>query len=73
MTIFRRQPKAGRDLGAAGGAAAELFAFREQLRSGGAMDRAVDTAAAEQTPVGGIDDGIDGKRRDVGDADFEPA
>ena len=36
------------------------------------MDGAVDAAAAEQRGVGGIDDGIDVERRDVGDADLEP-
>ena len=36
------------------------------------MDRAVNTAAAEEALVRGIDDGIDRKRRDVGDTDFKP-
>ncbi len=70
--MLRRQPIAARDLGRSGVAAAERPAFSEQLRPGGAMDRAVDAAAAEQRPVRRIDDGIDVKRRDVGDADFEP-
>jgi hypothetical protein len=36
------------------------------------MDRAVDAATTEQALVRGIDNGIDRKRRDVGDANFEP-
>ena len=31
----------------------------EQLRTGRAMDRAIDAAAAEQTLIGGVDDRID--------------
>ena len=60
------------DLGGAGVAAAQGLAFGQQLRSGGAMDGAVDAAAAEQRGVGGVDDGVDVERRDVGDADLEP-
>ena len=44
----RRQGEAGRRLGVAGGAAAELAAGVEQLRAGGTVDRPVDSAAAEQ-------------------------
>ena len=36
------------------------------------MDGAVDAAAAEQRSIGGIDDGLDVERGDVGDADVEP-
>jgi hypothetical protein len=36
------------------------------------MDSAVHAAAAEQGTVGGIDDGIDIQRGDVGNTDFEP-
>jgi hypothetical protein len=36
------------------------------------MDGAVDAAAAEQRPVGGVDDGPDIERGDVRDADLEP-
>ncbi len=59
------------DLGAAGRAAAERAAFVQQVGSGGAMDGAVDAAAAEQRAVGGVDDGVDVKRGDVGDVDVE--
>ena len=36
------------------------------------MDGAVDAAAAEQRAVGGVDDGVDVERGDVGDEDVEP-
>ena len=70
--MLRRQPIAACDFGRSGRAAAEIFAFRAQLGPGRAMDRAVDTAAAEQGAVRGVDDGIELKRRDVGHANFEP-
>ena len=60
------------DLGGTGVATAQRLALGQQLRSGGAMDGAVDAAAAEQRRFGGIDDGVDVERRDVGDADLEP-
>ena len=60
------------DLGGTGVAAAQRLALGQQLGSGGAMDGAVDAAAAEQRPVGRVDDGIDVERRDVGDANLEP-
>ena len=47
-------------------------AFGEQLGPRGAMDRAIDAAAAEQRGIGGVDDGVNAKRGDVGDDDFEP-
>ena len=54
----RRQPIAAGDLGVAGLAAMERAAFGEQLGPGGAMDRAVDAAAAEQRRIRGVDDGV---------------
>ena len=71
MTCLRLEPIAARDLGAAGLAAAERFAFLEQLGPGRAMDRAIDAAAAKQRAVRRVDDGVDRKRRDVGDDDVE--
>src|SRR5579862_1826810 len=68
--MLRRQPITAGDLGGAGRAAAKRSAFDKQFRSGGAMDRAVDATAAEQAPIGGIDDGVDRKRGDVGNADL---
>jgi hypothetical protein len=46
------------DLGVASRAAAKRAAFGEQLRSRGAMDGAIDAAAAQQRTVGGVDDGV---------------
>ena len=46
--VLGRQPIAAGDLGAAGLAAAKRAAFGEQFRPGGAMDGAVNAAAAEQ-------------------------
>jgi hypothetical protein len=42
------------------------------LRAGGAVDGAIDAAAAEQRGIGRIHDGVERKRGDVGDADFKP-
>ena len=50
------------DLGGTGVAAAQRLALGQQLGSGGAMDRAVDAAAAEQRRVRGVDDGVDVER-----------
>jgi hypothetical protein len=36
------------------------------------VDRAIHATAAEQRRVGGIDDGVNAKRGDVGDNDFQP-
>ena len=57
--------------GRAGFAAVERFAFLQQLRACGTMDRAVDPAAAEQRRVRRIDDGVDRERGDVGDDDIQ--
>jgi hypothetical protein len=37
------------------------------------VDRAIDAAAAEQRLIRRVDDGVDRKRRDVGDHDLDPA
>jgi hypothetical protein len=65
------QVETGRDLGLARRAAAEPKAGRQQLRPGGAVDGALDAAAAGELRIGGVDDRIDIERRDVGDEDFE--
>jgi len=67
----RRQRISIGDLGVAGGAAIEAAARGEQVRTCGAMDRAVDSAAAEQRAIGGIDDRVERERRDVGDDDLK--
>jgi hypothetical protein len=50
----------------------EGAAFGQQVRPGRAMDRAIDAASAEQRGVGGVDDGVNAQRRDIGDGDFQP-
>src|SRR5262249_38238525 len=50
------------DLGGAGVAAAERATFGEKVRPGGAVDGAIDAAAAEQRLVGSVDDGPDIER-----------
>ena len=57
--VLGRQPVALRQLRVARIALAEKSAFVQQLGSGGAMDRSVDPASAEERRVRGIDDGVD--------------
>src|SRR4029450_6703994 len=52
-------------LGVAGVAAAEAFARLEDRGTAGAVDGAVDAAAAEQRRVGGVDDRVHTCRGDV--------
>src|SRR5258708_6346891 len=66
-----REPVTARDLRITRRAAAEQTAFGEQLRTGGTMDRTVDTSSAEEGRIGGVDDGVDGERGDVGLTRFE--
>src|SRR5262245_31508085 len=66
--VARLEPVAAGDLRGAGVAAAERAALGQKLWPGGAMDGAVDAAAAEEGAVRGIDDGRDVERGDVGDA-----
>jgi len=69
--VFGFEAIAAGDLGGTGVAAAERATFGEKLRPSGAMDGAVDAAAAEQRSVGSVDDCPDLKRGDIRDADFE--
>jgi hypothetical protein len=52
----RRQPISPGDLGAAGLAAIQGAAFGQKFGPGGAMDRTIDAAAAEQGAIRGVDD-----------------
>src|SRR6185437_13791494 len=52
-------------------AAAKPRAFDAQAGPRGAMNGAVDAASAHELAVGGVDDGVDVERRDVGDDDVE--
>ena len=69
--LARGQAEPRRDARLARGTAADLAAGREQLGPGGAVDRPVHAAAPEQARVGGVDDRIDGERRDVGLDDLD--
>jgi hypothetical protein len=60
------------DLGITGGATLQRTAFGQQFRPRGPMDRAIDPAAAEQRRIGGVDDGVNAKRCNIGDDDFQP-
>jgi hypothetical protein len=57
--VARGKLETRRDLGLSGVAAAELGAGLAQFRSRGAVDGAVDPAAAEQCLIGGVDDGVE--------------
>jgi len=61
----RRQAAGRRRLGVARIAAAEPAALVENGRAPGAMNRAVDPAAAQQRAVGGVDDRVGGESGDV--------
>src|SRR5437762_1807319 len=54
-------------------AATERAALGEQFGTGGAMDRAIDSTAAQQRGIGGIDDGIDRQPRYIAKLDADPA
>ena len=67
-----RQPISSRDLGVTGCAAVERAAFPEQLWPRCTMDRAIDTAPAEQGRIRGVDDGVNAQGGDIGNNDFQP-
>jgi len=69
--VAGREIEARRDLRLARPGAAEGPARLEQPRSGGPMDRAVDSAAAEQGAVGSVDDRVDLEGRDVALPDLD--
>jgi len=64
--VARGEAEPGRELRVAGRAAPQRLAGVEQGGARGPVDRAVDAAAAEEAPVGGVDDRVDRERRDVG-------
>jgi hypothetical protein len=47
-------------------------ALGEQLRPGGAMNRAIDAASTEQRCIRRVDDGVNAQCRDIGDDNLEP-
>src|SRR3954454_13848805 len=62
----RGKPVAFRDFGVAGSAAAEAATFGQKFWPGGAVDGAIDAAAAEQRAVRSVDDGVNVQGGDVG-------
>src|SRR5437762_528154 len=62
---LRRQPITARHPRLAGRTSADRSAFGEQVRTSRAVNRAVDSAAAEERGVGGVDDGVEGELGDV--------
>jgi len=70
--VFSWQPISAGDFGVAGRAAIQRAAFREQFGAGGAMDRTIDAASAEQGRIRRVDDGVNAQRGDVGNNDFQP-
>jgi hypothetical protein len=69
--VARGQPEARRDLRLAGVATGEDLAGSAKPRAGRPMNRAVNAAAAEQSLVCGIDDGVDVKLGDVAFDDLD--
>ena len=69
--IIGRQTKAGRYPGFTGGAPADLAAGGQQFRTGGAVDGAVNTPAAQQRGIGGIDNGTNLQAGDIAPDNFE--
>ena len=67
----RAEPEAGRRLCVTDRATAQLAARGEQLWTGGAVDRAVDSAAAQQRRVRGVHDRVDRLAGDVASDDLE--
>src|SRR5438477_5009088 len=59
------------DFRVSGVAPAEAHALGEQIGPGGAMNRAVDTAASEQRVVRSVDDRVHLERRDVDEDGME--
>src|SRR5579859_6175410 len=70
--ILGRQPVSARDLGVAGLPAAQRAALGKELGASRAMNRAIDTAAAQKRRVRRVHDGVNAERGDVSNNDFEP-
>ena len=66
-----RETEAGGDFGLPCGAAVQGTTVGQQLRPGGAVNGSVDSAAAQEGIVGGVDDGVDGQCRNIGTDDTQ--
>ena len=69
--VLRRKAVAAGDLRLAGRATLQRTAFGQQFRPGGAVNRPVHAAAAEQGFVGRVDDGIDRQPGDIALGEFQ--
>ena len=63
--VFCGEAIAFGDFGITGTAAAEAFAFFEEVGACGAVDGSVHSATPEEAGVGGIDDGVELESGDV--------
>ena len=70
--ISGRQAISARDPDIARRASVQGAALDKQLRPGGTMNRAVNTASTEQGFIRSVDDRINAQRRDIGNDDLEP-
>ena len=68
--IFGGKPVSLRDLCLSRLASVQRAAFSQQLRSGRAVDRAVYPAPAQQRSIGGVDNGVHRKGRDISTYDL---
>ena len=69
--VTAREAVSEGEFGVAGRTAAQGAAFGQKLRAGGPVDRAVHAATAQKRLIGGVDNGIQAERGDVGDDDVQ--
>jgi hypothetical protein len=69
--MFRRQPISSGDLRLSRPAPMESSAFFQQLFSRRPVDRAVNSASAKQSLIGGVDDGVRRKGGDISANHFD--
>lgn len=70
--VLRGELVSGSDLRHARGASTQFPALFEQFRSSGSMDGAINTTAAQQGFIGGIDDRVDLELADVPCENLDP-
>ena len=69
--MVRREAVGTRDPGFPGGADADFGAFLGQPGTCRLVDRSRDATTGRECVVGGVHDGIDGRRGDVAEQDFD--